>query len=95
MQCPTCHTQVNNESQFCSECGVNLSKQKVDKETEEPDQNKKNWLNKLIISAVLVVILIFWILLNRFYFINEDGSRVTRCNKITGNCVTFSAERIK
>lgn len=96
MLCPKCRTNLSEDAKFCPECGENLSKQNVNKKAEEqPKQNNKNWLNKIIVLVVLVII-IFWILLSRFYFINEDGSSVvTRCNKITGNCVKINPERIK
>jgi hypothetical protein len=53
---------------------------------------KENWF-KLMIVICIVITIISWVMLDRFYYMNMDGKYIIMCKKITGSCGIIKAER--
>ena len=53
---------------------------------------KENWF-KILLLSIIAYFTINYISLNRYHFINEDNMSVTRCDKFTGQCKYFRAEK--
>jgi len=54
---------------------------------------EENWF-KILLVVILMYFVTNYISLSRYYFMNEEGSRVIRCDKITGECKYFRAEKL-
>jgi len=54
-------------------------------------------LKNIIIIWILfsITLLSYGFIFNKYYFVNEDSIYVTKCNKITGDCVTEKSKRLK
>lgn len=68
MFCPNCGNKINNNEDFCSECGTSLNKAST-----LPNGSKKN--NKLILASIIVILLIVSgaLLVNSFFESDKES----------------------